>query len=167
MENQIGDERRSKAGGLAKWWPCDTCGACKWQRWIVATDEPRSRWCFPCMRRGMRRSDARHVNANGYYYVNPDPTDELAMAMAHVKQRPSATNKRVAIQWNVLEHRLVMARSLGRPLLPTESVHHINGVRTDNRLENLQLMHSQPYGQHWRCLDCGSQNVASMLIDTP
>lgn len=48
----------------------------------------------------------------------------------------------------ILEHCLVMSNHIGRPLVKGENVHHINGNRHDNRLENLELWSSvQPFGQ--------------------
>lgn len=40
----------------------------------------------------------------------------------------------------MLEHRLVAEQKYGRRILPTEHVHHLNGVRDDNRPENLEVI---------------------------
>lgn len=73
----------------------------------------------------------------------------------------------------VLEHRMVMSDLLGRPLARNENVHHINGNRADNRVENLELwISSQPTGQRpgdlvtWarEILDTYAEDVDSGLL---
>lgn len=57
---------------------------------------------------------------------------------------PNCTSK----TGRIAEHTYLMSEHLGRPLRKEESVHHKNGIRDDNRIENLELWHKgQPPGQ--------------------
>lgn len=65
----------------------------------------------------------------------------LATDSGYVYRKVGASKSR-------LEHRVVMEEILGRPLTRRESVHHMNGVKHDNRRANLELwVKPQPAGQ--------------------
>ena len=96
-----------------------------------------------------------YVTGEGYVRVKALADDSLAVAM---QDRTGY----------VLKHRLTMARHLGRALLPSETVHHIDGNSLNNAIENLQLRQGR-HGKHaaHKCGDCGSTNVVPVRLVEP
>lgn len=93
------------------------------------------------------------VSSHGYIYVYVSDDDPMA------SMRDKANR--------VAEHRLLMARGLGRCLEKSETVHHIDGNSANNSIGNLQLRQ----GRHGRgtvlaCLDCGSHRIGPVAINS-
>lgn len=94
-------------------------------------------YCQMHYRRWKMYGHPENVSSTGY------TLDGNGYVVLHIPGHPLSTGN-----GNVYEHRLVMSEHIGRLLLPGESVHHKNGNRADNRIENLELWSKgQPAGQ--------------------
>lgn len=137
---QIGEIKSGHALGyktntLMIWTACPMCGKEKWIR-LSEYKKHRRLFCVSCSKSGDSNpgwTGGKLINAKGYVHIwLPKNSPYYPM-----------TNGR---RGRVLEHRLMMAISLGRCLKDSEVVHHINGIRHDNRLANLELISSR--GRH-------------------
>ncbi len=98
------------------------------------------------------RKGSNHPNWNGGRHHHND-----GYIRVYASDHPFASRRGY-----ILEHRLVMEKALGRFLNPDENVHHINGVRDDNRPENLELwVRSQPSGQRSQDLIVWAKQILS------
>ena len=79
----------------------------------------RKNYCFKkCRHKAQINIGHRYIGRNGYWYI------------------------KVGARKYALEHRLIAENKLGRKLNNKEHTHHINGIKTDNRLENIGVFES-------------------------
>tara|TARA_Y100000034_G_scaffold134723_1_gene203986 strand:- start:298 stop:762 length:465 start_codon:yes stop_codon:yes gene_type:complete len=102
-------------------------------------------------KRGAKYQGNRTLNQHGYIYIRlPKGHEDF-----HLQHKGGY----------ILEHRYFMAKHLGRALEDHESVHHIDGDRTNNSIDNLQIRN----GKHGNgvvhvCINCGSNNIRSIEL---
>jgi hypothetical protein len=98
-----------------------------------------------CSRDCYRKSGTKYIDKNGYVLI-------------YAFGEPGAYKN-----GQIKEHRLVMQRHLGRQLERWETIHHIDGDRSNNEIENLQLRTGQHgKGITLRCRDCGSCDIETV-----
>lgn len=95
-----------------------------------------------------RQGDKHHVWKGG------KNTNIRGYVEIHVPSHPNCT-----ASGYVREHRLVMEKILGRYLESYEQVHHKNGIKDDNRPENLELISNSIHCGEIKCPHCKQQFV--------
>ncbi|MBA7643617.1 hypothetical protein ES703_51348 [subsurface metagenome] len=141
---QIGEVRKAneigyRGGGKWVWQACRDCGK---QRWVLLLKGvPISVRCLSCSKRGNKSNRWKGNLIKEYRYIRVNPNNFFY----------PMTSK----NGYTAEHRLVMAKKLGRCLHPWEIVHHkgtkysIDSIENkhDNRIENLQLVMTDSHRQ--------------------
>jgi len=96
-------------------------------------------------------------------YNNPGEWGDWYINGSGYLMRTKTINR---IRESQLQHRFVVEQYLGRQLLPGENVHHKNGIRDDNRLENLEIwVSSQPSGQRVEDLVSWAKEILNRYND--
>ena len=141
--------RVHKAGSWGEYWnlhlapPCSYCGV-KIPYRKDGQHQARKYCSLSCAGIATAYHGPEHVNwkggtwtSQGYVMRGLKSFTEPEQAIIRPMYYPNKTTNDYR---GVGEHRALVAIAIGRPLTKDEQVHHINGIRHDNRLENLELV---------------------------
>jgi hypothetical protein len=133
------------------WHSCIDCGK---ERWVVLIkgqpDKLRCHHCALILNNKLPSvNEKRRISFSGnknHRWRGGHSTDVAGYILIKINEGDPFSEMR-GKRGYIPEHRLVMAQHLGRCLLKTEIVHHINRIRTDNKIENLEIMTSAEHGK--------------------
>lgn len=163
---QPGRKRRADSGTRKAEWVAVACGGCgkdfelppwRFKRGTAVYCSRKCRDRAPANRyatgpRGDLIPKARRLRGDGRFVAN------TGYVMVYVPPVDRPLGKERVTYWP--EHRVVMRDVLGRWPDPKDTVHHVNGDKTDNRPENLQLRNgNHGRGALLRCRCCGSSDI--------
>ena len=131
--NQIFSKRRP-SGNLSRYiyHACEGCGELRWVR--LKHGQVGRVNCYRC---AMKRLPHVH-GAEHHAWRGGHPKHSGGYILTYVEST-NFFHEMANKDHQILEHRLVMAKHLGRCLQSWEVIHHKNGIKDDNRLENLEL----------------------------
>jgi len=145
-----------KGGSRVIWMACPVCGKERWVMYATYKKRGKPLLCRSC-------TGKRTVNQNNLKWWNEGEHKEGCQCARCADQwgkNNPMWNGGVSYQGDyktikiypdspcyemadsrgyVMEHRLVIAEKMGRVLSSNETVHHINGIKDDNRLDNLEV----------------------------
>ena len=136
MKTIIGQQKKVRQNGKLVTFVWTACPKCLLERWVhqatIDSSKRRHKLVGLCLKCACPKGDknpawkgGRRISNDNYIMIYLYPTDPYF---------PMADSGHC-----VGGHRLLMARKLGRLLRKPELVHHLNGIRDDNRLENLAI----------------------------
>ena len=133
----IGEVKRNDRYQYAIWSACKHCGKERWVQKVAG----KARWeyCRVCAQIHNRCSP----RGSSHYNWKGGITRQGGYIMQVVNEDSPFWDMVKTRSKQVLQHRLVMAEYLGRCLQRWEIVHHLNGIRDDNRIENLAIVTSR------------------------
>lgn len=128
---ETGPDGRPKV--LYIWAMCPACHRERWQRVGPIRDRSVSPYCQRCS-----RGVGKRQNQRGY----------VLLTVSRLSLSDQVLVRAMTKQPQILEHRLVMAKYLNRPLRSDEIIHHRNDDQSDNRLGNLRLVTRGTHNTH-------------------
>ncbi len=132
-EIRKGTELGYKSNHKLIWHACEKCGKPRWAQ--MAKGKPQHNWCSACYRKQM---GIKYSGNNNHMWRGGRFQDNFGYIKVWISPDDFFYSMSDSHRY-ILEHRLIMAKHLGRCLQPWEVVHHKNGIKTDNKIENLEL----------------------------